>query len=315
MKRSLRILATSIVLALSPLAAAQTEPPANHGQAQVAGRIAGYFTNLAGSRDNSLALVNALRTGTATTLTTTTPGVNGAPPTVTETSFTPPTRPMGWGNVRILLALAQDQLTRLGITNPTNEQLLAALNGGDVTANGTTTTLRGILQMRADGMGMGQIAHASGTKLGPVVSGLKKTAAPSTETTASATTTKAKAVTTAAGAATTKTTGKPEKALTTGAGSANSHGSRGLVTAGGAPTSGGSANAQGHGRGLVTAAGGGAGNTAATTRGGGHGQGQGIVNGGGNAAGSTTTAHGGGRGGGNGGGQGSGQGHGKGGKG
>jgi hypothetical protein len=331
MNRTLRNLSAAVLLALAPLAAAQTTevPPPNAGQALVAGRIAGYFTNLTGSRENSLALVNALRTGTSTTLVTTTPGVDGAPPTITETAFTPPTKPMGWGNVRILLALAQDQLARLGVTNPTNEQLLAALNGGDVTVDGTTTTLRGVLQMRAEGMGMGQIAHVGGTKVGAVVSGLKKAPLTTTGEQATASTTaKSKGVTTAAGDSTTKVTGKPEKGvttaagtpgaqssrgLTTAAGSANSHASRGLVTAGGAPASGGSANAQGHGRGLVTAAGGGAGNTAATNAGRGSGHGQGIVTGGGNSAGSVSTAHGSGRGGGNAGGNGNGNGQGRGG--
>jgi hypothetical protein len=38
-----------------------------------------------------------------------------------------------------------------------------------------TTELQGVLQMRAEGMGWGQIANAMGTKLGHVMSGLKQT--------------------------------------------------------------------------------------------------------------------------------------------
>jgi len=196
----------------------------NKGQTQVATKIASSFTKLAGSQDNALKLVQALRNGTSVTLTSTTSSTGGTGTGTgtgtstetggtTSTSFTPPTGKMGWGNVFISLALAQDQLARLGITDPTQAQLQAALMGGDVTgADGKTVTLKGILQMRADGMGWGQIAQASGTKLGPVVSSIKSahtkvaalpsTSASGTTTSASGTTAKStsKGVTTAAGA-------------------------------------------------------------------------------------------------------------------
>src|SRR6185503_6873727 len=44
----------------------------NKGQTQVATKIASSFTRLAGSEENALRLVRALREGTAVTLTTTT---------------------------------------------------------------------------------------------------------------------------------------------------------------------------------------------------------------------------------------------------
>jgi len=84
---------------------------------------------------------------------------------------------MGHGNVFISLALAKQQLGQLGITQPTPEQLQAALTGGTITtgtgATATTTQLQGILTIRSQGMGWGQIAQKQGTKLGPVISGLK----------------------------------------------------------------------------------------------------------------------------------------------
>src|SRR5258706_2938143 len=80
-------------------------------------RIAANFTNLAGSDENALALVNALRAGSDVSLSAT-----AADGTVTTTTFTPPTGKMGWGNVSHSLALAQDALTRAGITHPTNAQ-------------------------------------------------------------------------------------------------------------------------------------------------------------------------------------------------
>jgi len=257
----------------------------NKGQTQVATKIASSFTKLAGSQDNALKLVQALRNGTSVTLTSTTStggtGTGTGTGGTTSTSFTPPTGKMGWGNVFISLALAQDQLARLGITDPTQAQLQAALMGCDVTgADGKTVTLKGILQMRADGMGWGQIAQASGTKLGPVVSSIKSAhakvaALPSTGSGATPPT----------GAS--GTTAKPtSKGVTTAAGANATGGSKGLVTAsgtsaGGAVTHGNSANAPG--RGIVNAAGGGAANVTAAT---GSGNGQGVVNaGGGNAAG------------------------------
>ena len=264
----------------------------NKGQTQVATKIASSFTKLAGSQDNALKLVQALRNGTSVTLTSST-STSGAGGTgtgtgtggTTSTSFTPPTGKMGWGNVFISLALAQDSLARAGITSPTADQLKIALMGGDVTgADGKTVTLKGILQMRADGMGWGQIAQASGTKVGPVVSSIKSAhakvaALPSTSRSGPNTST-----TSASG-----TTGKATaKGMATAAGTNANAGSKGLVTAsgaraGGTVTHGNSANAPG--RGIVNAAGSGAPNVTATT-GSGSGQGAGVVNaGGGNAAG------------------------------
>ena len=259
----------------------------NKGQTQVATKIASSFTKLAGSQDNALKLVQALRNGSSVTLTA--PASSGGTGTgtgtgtggTTTTSFTPPTGKMGWGNVFISLALAQDQLKRLGITDPTQAQLQAALMGGDVTgADGKTVTLKGILQMRADGMGWGRIAQASGTKLGPVVSSIKSTrskvaALPSTSAGGTTTTT--------AGAA----TKSASKGVTTAGGSAaGNNAGKGVVTAsgtvaGGTVTHGNSGNAPG--RGIVNAAGGAGGNVTAAT-GSPHGRGAGVVNaGGGNA--------------------------------
>lgn len=144
----------------------------------VENRISASFSEFSGSPGNASALVGGLRQGTPVNLLSTAP--DG---TTTITSFTPATGPLGYGNVRISLALAQQQLAGLGIANPTPEQLAAALNGGPITyvaPDGvvTTTQLRGVLEMRASGMGWGQIAQAQGTKLGPVISGLKVTHAP-----------------------------------------------------------------------------------------------------------------------------------------
>src|SRR5215813_1592920 len=149
---------------------------ASHGEANVTGKISGTFNSFLGS--DSTAVVTGLRNGTPITLTTTTPATTpGAAPTVTTTVITPPTGQMGHGNVFISLALTKQQLNQLGISQPTPQQLQAALTGGPVTtgtgATATTTQLQGVLTMRSQGMGWGQIAQKQGTKLGPVISGLK----------------------------------------------------------------------------------------------------------------------------------------------
>lgn len=264
----------------------------NEGQTNVANRIAADFITLAGSRSNATTLVTALRNGTTVTLTTTstTGGTSTGTSTgagTTSTTFTSPTGRMGWGNVFISLALAQNVLTRAGITQPTSAELQAALMGGTVTgADGKTVTLTGILQQRASGMGWGQIAQSYGVKLGPVVSSIRasnhrlaststttnRTASnaatgtrPSTARTdddkpehkiklasrAPAKTSISTGLTTSAGKV--SSSGSSGKGLTTATGTtAGSVGNRGLTTAAGAGSMG---SVHGHGAGIVTASG------------------------------------------------------------
>ena len=191
--------ALALALALNPQVFADTTSTLNteasrmntlaasHGEANVTGKISGTFNSFLGS--DSPAVVTGLRNGTPITLTTTTPAATpGASPTVTTTVITPPTGKMGHGNVFTSLALAKQQLGQLGITQPTPEQLQAALTGGKITTGtGTETQLQGILKMRSEGMGWGQIAQQQGTKLGPVISGLKSTNQQMTTTNASST--------------------------------------------------------------------------------------------------------------------------------
>jgi len=131
--RTMRILAAtmcSVVMLGAPLALAQPDA----GEERNAARIAAHFTRLAGSEENAMALVNALRNGERVTLVT---DAGDAKMPVT-TTFELPTGPMGWDNVLITLALARDALARAGIGFPTAEELEAALLGGDVkTARGT----------------------------------------------------------------------------------------------------------------------------------------------------------------------------------
>jgi transcriptional regulator len=131
--------------------------------ALVIDRLGDRFEAFAGSEENGEALVKALHDGTAVTLTTT---VNGETTTVT---FTPSTGQMSYGNVSLALALAQEQLLKLGITQPTAAEIQAALAGGSVTtgtgSTAVTTQLTGVLILRGQGQGWGQIAQSLGVSL------------------------------------------------------------------------------------------------------------------------------------------------------
>ena len=196
MKLSAAILTVSLTTVVPVFALAQTasdlnsqvttmnNATANQGQTNVINKISNDFNSFLGS--DSTAVVTGLRNGTPITLTSTsttpssTPG--GLPVTTTNTTvIAPPTGQMGFGNVYISLALAKQQLSTLGITQPTPEQLQAALTGGTITqttgtgatATTTTTKLQGILTMRSQNMVWGQIAQKLGYKLGPVIAGMK----------------------------------------------------------------------------------------------------------------------------------------------
>lgn len=139
--------------------------------AHVERRIGADFAGWAGSTQNAQALVTGLREARPITLKPdafAAAGSGGAP----STTFTPPTRPMGYGNVYIALALAKAQLEAQGITSPTPLQLQAALVGG---ATASPDQSKGVLQLRSEGVGWGRIAKAYDLKLGPVMADLKST--------------------------------------------------------------------------------------------------------------------------------------------
>ena len=230
----------------------------SQGSVKVESKISSDFNMFAGSTANSSSLVSGLRNGSPITLAST-----DAKGVITETTFAPPTGKMGYGNVFISLGLAQQQLTNLGITQPTAEQIRASLIGGDVTvigANGqsTTTTMTGVLTLRSQGMGWGQIAQTYGYKLGPVISGIK--AANTHVSTLPAATTRA-----APASGVTNASGASSTGVTTAAGGSsagNGHGNaygRGITTGAGGAVGTGSGNA--YGRGITSGAGGAPGNS------------------------------------------------------
>ncbi|SRR5258705_9125862 len=151
MKRAMQMLTGSVFLSLAPLAAAEPDvDPA-------ALRIATSFVKLAGSEDNSLALVRALHEGAPVHLVSP-PGL-GADYLPEIVAIEPPTGRMPWNDVKLALMLARDALQHHDIVRPSLVQLHAVLMGGDiVTPAGAVMTLPGVLQMRADGVHWGRIA-------------------------------------------------------------------------------------------------------------------------------------------------------------
>ncbi len=143
--------------------ASETGEAGMSGTNRVTDRIADRYTTFAGSEDNATALVNGLRNGAAVNLTTT---ANGQTST---TTFTPATGKMGFGETALSLSLAQQDLAKVGITQPTAAQIEAALNGGSVTtgtgSTAVTTQLPGVLALRAQNQGWGQIAQTLGVTL------------------------------------------------------------------------------------------------------------------------------------------------------
>lgn len=188
---------------------------------------------------DSKQVVNDLRNGQWTT-TTTDPNTNAT----TTTTEALPTGKMGFGNVKISLALAQESLRQQNILQPTSEQLHTALVGGQMVPGDSTTMTNGILQMRAEGMGWGQIAQKYNVKLGQLMSG-KQPASTTTSSTTSTTTT-SKGTATASGKS--SSDGSVTSDRTSGASSSSvSQGGRGIVS--------GSGRSMGHTSGIVTGAG------------------------------------------------------------
>jgi hypothetical protein len=152
--------------ALGAIAADATTGSPTSGATAPASRptdeLVSKFTTFAGSTANAQALVDGLRSGGDITLQSTTP-------TVPDATFNAPTAPMGFGNIKIALSLAQAQLSAQGITQPTPAQIETALLGGSLNAPNGTVDVPGVLAMRSAGQGWGEIAHALGFKVGDLM--------------------------------------------------------------------------------------------------------------------------------------------------
>lgn len=151
------------LLALAPAAWAQDTTADNDAEAKTtvpADRIADRYADslFDGDEDAAADAVKQLREGGDFEVT----NADGTTTTIENSNG-----PMGYGEVNIALGMAEKM-----VDGGDAESWQDALYGtGDVTnSDGTVTEgTEGILQMRADGMGWGQIAKELGFKLGSVV--------------------------------------------------------------------------------------------------------------------------------------------------
>jgi hypothetical protein len=244
-----------LIVAAAPSANfAQTSSASSTPQTNISNDYSYFLKNV-----DSKQVVSDLKNGQWTTTTT-----DSTTNTTTTTTEALPTGKMGFGNVKISLALAQESLRQQNIMQPTSEQLHTALVGGQMVPGDSTTATNGILQMRSEGMGWGQIAQKYDVKLGQLMSGKQPA---STTTTSTTGTTTSKGITTASGKSSTTVTAKGNgksfagsesegKGIVSASGrssgtssSSISHGGRGIVS--------GSGRSMGHTSGIVTGSGGG----------------------------------------------------------
>lgn len=162
----LKTLAVACSLALAGAAVAQTTARGTTTGITTAGgggtsavylaRTQDRFGGFAGSARNADSLARGLRGGSEITLT-------GSGETAT---FTPPTKPMGYGNVTRAMDLAQRDLAAASITDPTPTEIKIAMMGGTIATPDGPVAFQGVLQLRSQGMGWGQIAHTIGVHPG-----------------------------------------------------------------------------------------------------------------------------------------------------
>ena len=157
----IKTLVAACSLAFAAAAQAQTTgittaAGASSGSTVYLKRTETRFGGFTGSSANTDSLATGLRDSKPVTLT-------GSGEVV---MFTPPTRPMGNGNVTRAMDLAQRDLAAAGITNPTPTQIQAAMMGGTIRTPNGPTTFQGVLTLRSQGMGWGQIAHTVGVHPG-----------------------------------------------------------------------------------------------------------------------------------------------------
>jgi hypothetical protein len=156
LRRNRISVALGAALLVLPLAAPVHAEPSGVPTAKYVDGQGARFESLAGSKENLTSLASGLRSGNEITL------IEHTRAGPKATTFVPPTKPMGYGNVTRSLDLANRQLASLGITDPTAAQLKAALNGGVVTTARGDVRLDGVLALRSQGMGWGKIAHTVG---------------------------------------------------------------------------------------------------------------------------------------------------------
>lgn len=123
-----------------------TTTSASEATAASTERLVGEFAPFVGSHSDTESLITTLRSGRPTS--------DHGPAAVA-----PVTGPMGYGEVRLALKLAQGALKQQGIASPNADQISAALHGGTVQTEQGPQTLPGVLMQREQGAGWAAIAQ------------------------------------------------------------------------------------------------------------------------------------------------------------
>jgi hypothetical protein len=124
-------------------------PSASEATAASNERLVSEFGSFIGSREEAESLVATMRSGRATS-------------TSGPASLAPATGPLGYGEVRLALKLAEGALKQQGVSAPTPEQLSTALHGGLLQTPQGEQTLVGVLPQRQLGAGWAALAEEYG---------------------------------------------------------------------------------------------------------------------------------------------------------
>ena len=135
------------------------------------GKLTDEFSEFLGGEEQAAGVIDSLRQGKSFSLATDT-SETGTTTDSSNSVIEPPTGSMGYGNVKITLKLAEAKLAEMGINQPTNEQFSAVLLGGEI--NGQPVD--GILALRSEGMGWGEIAKQYDMKVGQLMGNAKPSA-------------------------------------------------------------------------------------------------------------------------------------------
>jgi hypothetical protein len=147
MDRALLVLLAGFAAAVFAEAAA----PAPFSDAAQMSRIVEAYSDFAGSAQNAQSLAEGLHNGTTVTL---------IDPSNAPRSFTPVTKPMGWRDVKVAIAIAQAELANAGIPGPTPVDIEAVLNGGTAGSGVTMANFTGVLTQHWSGLAWQQIVLA-----------------------------------------------------------------------------------------------------------------------------------------------------------
>lgn len=150
LQRSLCITAMAVLCTVTAPSGLQAQGvPATLDNAASTERLIAEFGAWIGTPTDADHVVTTLRSGRPTAL-------EGA------ASLAPATGPLGYGEVRLALKLAQGALVQQGVIQPDAAQLQAALHGGLLRTSQGELELDGVLPQKAQGVGWATMAERYG---------------------------------------------------------------------------------------------------------------------------------------------------------